>query len=234
VSSWACSEALACCTGMALRQAQHTLWGNNTLIYQSQHQNKVSHYDTSYDSNVSRGISWWSVVSSILSLANDMKRHYIITTYVPHYHDTRYVSWRFPEHQTSSGCWHNSLAKIFRLVLHAMLWNILASQRSLHNAPIFRLLLKVAVNGTHQCDFLNFCGGLGLQQFNYIRDASYNVQQSFIGASLFISVTPYEAGTWTPGNAPMLCLLQCSPTSVLTWPSFQHSILLGYSTVTFE
>ena len=31
-----------------------------------------------------------------------------------------------------------------------------ASQRSLHNAPIFRLLLKVAVNGTHQCDFFNF------------------------------------------------------------------------------
>ena len=31
-----------------------------------------------------------------------------------------------------------------------------ASQRSLHNAPIFRLLLKVAVKGTHQCDFLNF------------------------------------------------------------------------------
>ena len=30
-------------------------------------------------------------------------------------------------------------------------------------APIFRLLLKVAVNGTHQCDFLNFCGGLGSQ-----------------------------------------------------------------------
>ena len=35
---------------------------------------------------------------------------------------------------------------------------LVASQRSLHNAPIFRLLLKVAVNGTHQCDFLNFCG----------------------------------------------------------------------------
>ena len=33
-----------------------------------------------------------------------------------------------------------------------------ASQRSLHNAPIFRLLLKVAVNGTHQCDSSNFCG----------------------------------------------------------------------------
>ena len=39
-----------------------------------------------------------------------------------------------------------------------------ASQRSLHNAPIFRLLLKVAVNGTHQCDFLNFCGPFGVQQ----------------------------------------------------------------------
>ena len=34
------------------------------------------------------------------------------------------------------------------------------SQRSLHNAPIFRLLLKVAVNGTHQCGFINFCGAL--------------------------------------------------------------------------
>ena len=34
----------------------------------------------------------------------------------------------------------------------------LLSQCSLHNAPIFRLLLKVAVNGTHQCESLNFCG----------------------------------------------------------------------------
>jgi hypothetical protein len=34
--------------------------------------------------------------------------------------------------------------------------NYSVSQRSLHNAPIFRLLLKVAVNGTHQCDFQNF------------------------------------------------------------------------------
>ena len=35
-----------------------------------------------------------------------------------------------------------------------------SSQRSLHNAPIFRLLLKVAVNGTHQCDCPNFCGAV--------------------------------------------------------------------------
>ena len=41
-----------------------------------------------------------------------------------------------------------------------------SSQRSLHNAPIFRLLLKVAVNGTHQCDFLNFCGAFEPQQHN--------------------------------------------------------------------
>ena len=36
--------------------------------------------------------------------------------------------------------------------------NLGVSQCSLHNAPIFRLLLKVAVNGTHQCESLNFCG----------------------------------------------------------------------------
>ena len=34
------------------------------------------------------------------------------------------------------------------------------SQCSLHNAPIFRLLLKVAVNGTHQCESQNLCGDL--------------------------------------------------------------------------
>ena len=37
------------------------------------------------------------------------------------------------------------------------------SQRSLHDTPIFRLLLKVAVNGTHQCDSFNFCGSFGPQ-----------------------------------------------------------------------
>ena len=47
------------------------------------------------------------------------------------------------------------------VVLHKIIGSLAprtltSSQRSLHNAPIFRLLLKVAVNGTHQCDFLNF------------------------------------------------------------------------------
>ena len=32
----------------------------------------------------------------------------------------------------------------------------MSSQRSLHSASMFRLVLKVAVNGTHQCDFHNF------------------------------------------------------------------------------
>ena len=35
---------------------------------------------------------------------------------------------------------------------------ICVSQFSLHNAPIFRLLLKVAAKGTHQCESFNFCG----------------------------------------------------------------------------
>ena len=39
-------------------------------------------------------------------------------------------------------------------------WAPISSQRLLHSAPIFRLLLKVAVTGTHQCDFHNFCGAL--------------------------------------------------------------------------
>ena len=38
-----------------------------------------------------------------------------------------------------------------------------ASQRSLHNAPIFRFLLKVAVNGTHQCDYSILCEDFGPQ-----------------------------------------------------------------------
>ena len=36
------------------------------------------------------------------------------------------------------------------------------SQRSFQDAPTFRLSLKVAVRGTHQCDFLNVCESLVL------------------------------------------------------------------------
>jgi len=56
-----------------------------------------------------------------------------------------------------------------------------ASQRSLHNAPIFRLLLKVAVNGTHQCDFCNFCGARGLQ---HLTSATYTCMQKLSSAAV--------------------------------------------------
>ena len=44
-----------------------------------------------------------------------------------------------------------------------------SSQCSLHNAPIFRLLLKVAVNGTHQCESFNFCGDVCPNHFSMRR-----------------------------------------------------------------
>ena len=43
------------------------------------------------------------------------------------------------------------------------------SQRSLQPEPIFRLLLKVAVKGTHQCDSLNFCGKPASQRESTLR-----------------------------------------------------------------
>ena len=50
-----------------------------------------------------------------------------------------------------------------------------ASQRSLHYAPIFRLLLEVAVKGTHQYDFCNFCGTLGFQLSKLMRHAHVDI-----------------------------------------------------------
>ena len=48
-----------------------------------------------------------------------------------------------------------------QMIVQEWLPHCQASQCSLHNAPIVRLLLKVAVNGTHQCESLNFCGAPG-------------------------------------------------------------------------
>ena len=63
----------------------------------------------------------------------------------------------------ASGSYHGAGRSMARMSNHTRVpavWLVRGSpsQRSLHNAPIFRLLLKVAVNGTHQCDFSNFCG----------------------------------------------------------------------------
>ena len=52
----------------------------------------------------------------------------------------------------------NTTCSITEGALIPIVQGLRTSQRSLHNAPIFRLLLKVAVNGTHQYDFTNFCG----------------------------------------------------------------------------
>ena len=56
-----------------------------------------------------------------------------------------------------------SLFTFFKNIVQYNPLQRLLSQRSLHYAPIFRLLLKVAVKGTHQCDFFNFCGAFGPQ-----------------------------------------------------------------------
>ena len=55
----------------------------------------------------------------------------------------------------TSATFRNTSVHTLRAVTMPILW-LVASQRSLHNAPIFRLLLKVAVNGTHQCDSIEF------------------------------------------------------------------------------
>ena len=57
----------------------------------------------------------------------------------------------------------------------------MSSQRSLHNAPIFRLLLKVAVNGTHQCDYSIFCGNLGSQHLG-------QYEQSWVAFALALAL----------------------------------------------
>ena len=67
-----------------------------------------------------------------------------------------------------SACWPQDVCFVLRTPLHNHACPFCmsassqicepASQCSLHSEPIFRLLLKVAVNGTHQCESLNFCG----------------------------------------------------------------------------
>jgi hypothetical protein len=80
-----------------------------------------------------------------------------------------------------------------------------ASQRSLHNAPIFRLLLKVAVNGTHQCDCLDFCGGLGPQ---YVSPTCNHLLRRYRAAS--VPVRPREAWlTFVLVGLRSCCVVSC-------------------------
>jgi hypothetical protein len=127
VSSRACSGAFMCCTGMAQRQGQHTLWGNK--------------YHLRYNIN---NIYIYLYICLYCKTDSCMLHRHILQLPI----------FSFIKKRSLSYC---SLV-LLNLMHH---WS---SQRSLHNAPIFRLLLKVAVKGTHQCDFLNFCGPLGVQQ----------------------------------------------------------------------
>jgi hypothetical protein len=70
-----------------------------------------------------------------------------------------------------------------------------ASQRSLHNAPIFRLLLKVAVNGTHQCDLLNFCGAAKLQQYSIVCAVVHHTMQSCISKQEINGLAPFSCSS---------------------------------------
>ena len=68
----------------------------------------------------------------------------------------------------------------------------LISQRSLHNAPIFRLLLKVAVKGTHQCDCINFWGALApTSDSSRNFGSSWNVDGTKLGVVLQLTVCLY-------------------------------------------
>ena len=108
-------------------------------------------------------------------------------------------------------CVAHSPASTF-IELHFASWcNTEASQRSLHNAPIFRLLLKVAVNGTHQCDFLNFCGGFGSQQ-------SVAPSLSLVAPSLTRFYALSSHGTSTHHTLKWVCKLRA--------PSFELSCQL--------
>ncbi len=91
-------------------------------------------------------------------------------------HSLNYDVGDFDRNEHSENVYVDSLLSSFcsggLIIMHAVaMWGIYVSrlntfpdtflsQRSLHFEPIFRLLLKVAVNGTHQCESRNFCGSL--------------------------------------------------------------------------
>ena len=67
--------------------------------------------------------------------------------------------------------------------------NTAPSQRPLHNAPIFRRLLKVAVNGAHQCGLCFFSGPSGPHRSGQI------------AARLVLRAPPVKVNQCLPGPA---------------------------------
>ena len=146
VSSRACSGACKCCTGMAQSQGQHTLWGNSSFA--------VCHAsDCSFCLVFLLAFSCVFAFSCLVFL--------VVLCYCASSFCMVLLLGCFcvcAPFLKSINARRKSPALILSLG-HAGCKSIV-SQRSLHNAPIFRLLLKVAVNGTHQCESLNFCGAL--------------------------------------------------------------------------
>ena len=87
----------------------------------------------------------------------------------------------------------------------------------MHNAPLFRLLLKVAVNGTHQCESMiccgafspNFCGrGVDLQENGSGMSSTLagQVAHSQLAAQGLKPSTPGEDSLTTGGSNVILAL----------------------------
>ena len=148
VSSRACSGACKCCTGMAQSQGQHTLWGNSSFF-------------ASFLPCVCLLACLCFGTLLVLSCAFGLLFCCCSFFFPPLHGASACLLLRVPLFLNTTA---RSKSPASFLSWGHCNWKSLASQRSLHNAPIFRLLLKVAVNGTHQCDFPNFCGALGLQQ----------------------------------------------------------------------
>jgi hypothetical protein len=95
--------------------------------------------------------------SGMLHMSGSRMVLYVFNVPRLHKHSQRVAGLRFLMHRrVGVGASHGGM----RTTRKKRASSLHLSQRSLHNAPIFRLLLKVAVNGTHQCDFLEFLRGL--------------------------------------------------------------------------
>ena len=94
------------------------------------------------------------------------------------------------------------------------------SQRSLHDAPIFRLLLKVAVNGMHQCDFLIFCGASGSNrtELETLANACPSLNCRFLWG---VCSSSHSLFCFLPPVASLSCLLLLPPPTQLPFNLLQ-------------
>ena len=115
-----------------------------------------------------------------------------------------------------------------------------ASQRSLHNTPIFRLLLKVAVNGTHQCDSFNFCGSFGPQPTNTAGRLPKCILASPLASviaqpGLCNQALARRLSTWRSRRLPCssFCLQPCSEAKRPTSVFFSHIRYIAHTSSAF-